>query len=99
MFPYHSMLKRLLGAALLVAFTFTTFSGALAQNQKLASSGFAAVSDTVGSGTLTFTFGTFASGTFTPNATAGSRTVTVAAGQSSLAGIRDALDTRTVVNA
>jgi flagellar hook-associated protein 2 len=64
----------------------------LAQNQKLVSAGYAATSDTVGSGSLTFTFGTFASGTFTPNATAGARTVTIASGQSSLAGIRDAVN-------
>ena len=64
----------------------------LAQNQKLVSNGYAATSDTVGSGSLTFTFGAFASGVFTPNATAGARTVTIASGQSSLAGIRDAVN-------
>jgi flagellar hook-associated protein 2 len=79
-------------AAGAVAGRYTLEVSALAQNQKLASNGFAAVSDTVGSGTLTFNFGTYSAGTFTPNATAGSRTVTIAAGQSSLAGIRDAVN-------
>jgi flagellar hook-associated protein 2 len=75
-----------------VAGRYSLEVSALAQNQKLASNGFATVGDTVGSGTLTFTFGTFAGGTFTPNASAGSRTVTIAPGQSSLAGIRDAVN-------
>jgi flagellar hook-associated protein 2 len=65
---------------------------ALAQAHKLASSGFATEADTVGSGTLTFTFGTWAAGTFTANASAATGTVTIGAGQSSLAGIRDAVN-------
>jgi flagellar hook-associated protein 2 len=79
-------------AAGAVAGRYSLEVSTLAQNHKLASSGFAAVSDTVGSGTLTFNFGTYSGGTFTPNATAGSRTVTIAPGQSSLAGIRDAVN-------
>jgi flagellar hook-associated protein 2 len=80
------------GSSGAVAGNYSLEVSALAQNQKLVSNGFAAVSSTVGSGSLTFTFGTFASGAFTPNASAGSRTVTIAAGQSSLAGIRDAVN-------
>jgi flagellar hook-associated protein 2 len=64
----------------------------LAQSQKLVSGGYAAISDAVGSGTLTFNFGTFAAGSFTPNAATGARTVTIAPGQGSLAGIRDAVN-------
>jgi flagellar hook-associated protein 2 len=64
----------------------------LAQSQKLVSAGYGAISDTVGSGILTFTFGTFAGGTFTPNASSGARTVSIAPGQASLAGIRDAVN-------
>jgi len=76
----------------------------LAQAHKLASNGFASIASSVGTGSLTFTFGTFAGGTFTPNATAGSKTVTIAPGQDSLAGIRDAVNaanvgvTATIVN-
>jgi flagellar hook-associated protein 2 len=64
----------------------------LAQSQKLASAGFASVSDVVGSGSLTFTFGTFAAGAFTPSATAGARTVTIPAGADSLVAVRDAVN-------
>ncbi|HSV20207.1 MAG TPA: flagellar filament capping protein FliD [Casimicrobiaceae bacterium] len=64
----------------------------LAQAHKLVSNGFATVADTVGNGTLTFTFGTYAGGTFTPNANAGAKTVTIAPGQDSLAAIRDAVN-------
>lgn len=64
----------------------------LAQAHKIASSGFASSADTVGSGTLTFRFGTFANGMFTANASAPTGTVTIAPGQSSLAGIRDAVN-------
>ena len=76
----------------------------LAQAHKVASAGFASTSDTVGTGTLTFAFGTFAAGTFTANADAPAKTVTIAAGQDSLAGIRDAVNaagigvTATIVN-
>lgn len=64
----------------------------LAQSQKLASAGFASVSDVVGSGSLTFTFGTFAAGAFTPSGTAGARTVAIPAGADSLAAVRDAVN-------
>ena len=76
----------------------------LAQNQKLVSAGFASATDTVGTGTLTFTFGTWSGASFTPNPAAGAHTVTIAPGQSSLAGIRDAVNaadigvTATIVN-
>lgn len=65
---------------------------ALAQAHKIASSGFATETDTVGTGTLTFTFGTWSAGTFTANPSAAIGTVAIAAGQSSLAGIRDAVN-------
>lgn len=75
----------------------------LAQAQKLASSGFATTADHVGTGTLTFDFGTFDGTSFTPNGN-GAKTVTIAAGQDTLAGIRDAVNaanigvTATIVN-
>ena len=76
----------------------------LAAAQKLASAGFAATTTAVGSGTLSFDFGSFNGTTFTSNGTTGSKTVTIPAGQNSLAGIRDAVNaaaigvTATIVN-
>ncbi|MDQ6620898.1 MAG: flagellar filament capping protein FliD [Pseudomonadota bacterium] len=75
----------------------------LAQAQKLASGGFTNSTDPVGTGTLTFELGSFDGTAFTPGS-AGSKTVTIAAGQNSLAGIRDAVNvagvgvTATIVN-
>lgn len=110
--PFRSMAATVGNASVVTATTgagavagrYSLEVSALAQSHKLASNGFAAVTNTVGSGALTFTFGTFAAGTFTPNASAGARTVTIAAGQSSLSGIRDAVNaagvgvTATIVN-
>ena len=64
----------------------------LASSQKLVSAGFATTASTVGDGTLTFTLGTFSGGVFTPSATGGARTVTISPAQSSLVGIRDAVN-------
>ncbi len=64
----------------------------LAQAQKLKSSVFAATSSSVGSGTLTIDFGTYDANTFTLNPDKSSKSITIAAGQSSLAGIRDAIN-------
>jgi flagellar hook-associated protein 2 len=77
---------------------------ALAQAQKLVSGGFASTSTTVGSGTLTFTFGTTDGTTFTTDTAQAVRQVTIAPGQGTLAGIRDAINaaaigvTATIVN-
>lgn len=77
---------------------------ALAQAQKLVSSGFATLADTVGTGTLTFAFGNTNGGVFTADPDQGTKTVTISAGQNSLAGIRDAVNaanigvTATIVN-
>ena len=64
----------------------------LAQAQKLASKAFTNTTDTVGTGTLTIQFGTWSGGVFTANATKASQTVTIGSGNSSLAGIRDAIN-------
>lgn len=64
----------------------------LAQAHKIASTGFTSEADPVGTGTLTFTFGTWAAGTFTANASAAIGSVAIGAGQSSLAGVRDAVN-------
>jgi flagellar hook-associated protein 2 len=77
---------------------------ALAQAQKLVSNGFASTGSAVGTGTLTFTFGTTAGTVFTADATQPAQSVTIAAGQDSLSGIRDAINaarvgvTATIVN-
>ena len=65
---------------------------ALAQAQTLASAGFATTGDSVGTGTLTFEFGTYSGGAFTASAGAPSKTVTIGVGQSTLAGVRDAVN-------
>jgi len=63
----------------------------LAQSHKIASTGFAGVNDVVGTGTLTFDFGTVSGATFATNG-AGAKTVTIGAGRATLAGIRDAVN-------
>lgn len=86
-------------------FTATASSGAsigthsidvqvLAQAQKLASSPFATTDTTVGTGTLTFQFGTYNAGTnsFTLNANKAAKSVVIGAGNQTLAGIRDAVN-------
>ena len=74
-----------------VAGTYGITVSQLAQAQKLASTGFATTGDQVGSGTLTFDFGTFDGTSFTSNGS-GVKTVAIAAGQNTLAGIRDAVN-------
>ena len=64
----------------------------LAASQKLASSAFTNVTDTVGTGTLTFQFGTTSGGVFTANASKSAQVVTIGAANSSLSGVRDAIN-------
>ncbi len=64
----------------------------LAQSHKIASAGFTNTTDTVGSGTLTIQFGTWNGTSFTANADKATKTVTIASSQSSLVGIRDAVN-------
>ncbi len=66
----------------------------LAQQQKLVSGGFSSTADTVGSGGLTIQFGTYdaTGGTFQPNSSKASQTITIPAGINTLAGIRDAIN-------
>jgi flagellar hook-associated protein 2 len=77
---------------------------ALAQSQKLVSTGYTSTSSAVGSGTLTFTFGTTDAGTFTADTAQAVQQVTIAPGQATLAGVRDAINaaaigiTATIVN-
>jgi flagellar hook-associated protein 2 len=76
---------------------------ALAQNQRLVAAGQATTTASIGTGTLTFDFGTISGGSFDAQTgkytgaaftTGGSgvRTVTIAAGSGSLAGIRDSIN-------
>lgn len=64
----------------------------LAQGQKLASTAFTDTTSAVGTGVLTFQLGTFSGGVFTPNAAKATQTVTIGADDSSLQGIRDAVN-------
>ena len=64
----------------------------LAQSHKLKSTVFATTSSSVGSGTLTIQFGTYSSGTFTLNPDKAAQSITISSGNSSLSGIRDAIN-------
>lgn len=64
----------------------------LAQAQKLKSEAFATTDASIGSGTMTIQFGTYSGGSFTLNPDKSARTITLASGQSSLAGVRDAIN-------
>jgi len=84
--------------------SYTLAVTSLAQAQKIASNGFSTTSAAVGTGTLTFTFGTTSGSTFTADASQPAQSVTIAAGQNSLSGIRDAINaaqvgvTATIIN-
>jgi flagellar hook-associated protein 2 len=66
----------------------------LAQQQKVRSDGFASLSSAVGSGTLTIQYGTYDSGnnTFSLNSAKAAQTITVDPSNSTLAGVRDAIN-------
>ncbi|MBI3375629.1 MAG: flagellar filament capping protein FliD [Betaproteobacteria bacterium] len=64
----------------------------LALAQKLKSEPFLTAGAEVGSGKLTISFGTYSGDTFTLNPDKATREITIAAGQDSLAGVRDAIN-------
>src|SRR5690349_19292386 len=66
----------------------------LAQQQKVASAGFASLSSVIGSGTLTIQYGTYDSGTntFSLNSAKAAQTITIDPSNSTLAGVRDAIN-------
>ena len=64
----------------------------LAKSQKLATAAFTNVTDIVGTGTLTFQFGTNNGGVFTANSAKAAQTVTISSANSTLGGIRDAIN-------
>ncbi len=78
----------------------------LAQQQKLASAGYASIDDVVGSGTLTIQFGTYDgdSNSFTANADKAAKSISIDPAKNTLAGVRDAINaanagvTATIVN-
>ena len=72
--------------------TYSIEVTALAQAQKLTSAAFAAPDGTAGSGTLQIQMGAFAAGVFTPNPDKAALTVTIGPGQSTWAGVRDAIN-------
>ncbi len=63
----------------------------LAQSHRVASAAFTSTADTVGTGTITFRFGTY-DGTFTANPAKAIENVTIDATNNSLQGIRDAVN-------
>jgi flagellar hook-associated protein 2 len=89
------------GSSIAVPGTYSLQVSSLAQAQKLVASGQATSNTAIGSGTLTFDFGTISGGTstngvysgssFTSNAS-GVKTVTIDSGNNTLAGIRDAIN-------
>lgn len=64
----------------------------LAQSHKLKSGTFTALTSTVGTGTITFEFGTYSGGVFTPNGDKAAKTLTVDSSNNTLSGIRDAIN-------
>lgn len=66
----------------------------LAQSQKLASVGFANITDPVGTGTLTISFGDYAAvgNTFTANAAKANVVIPITSANNTLAGVRDAIN-------
>ncbi|MDP2808813.1 MAG: flagellar filament capping protein FliD [Rhodocyclaceae bacterium] len=71
---------------------------ALAQSHKLKSAAFTDTTSAVGTGTLTFQYGTYDSGTntFTANSSHASETVAIDSQHSSLSGIRDAINAASI---
>ena len=64
----------------------------LAEAQKLKSANYTSTTTTIGSGTLTIQFGTYSGGTFTLNAEKAAQSITISPANSSLSGIRDAIN-------
>lgn len=76
----------------------------LAQAHKLKSTTFNALTDSVGTGTITIDFGTYSGGNFTLNPDKATKTITINPGADSLTSVRDAINaanagvTATIVN-
>ena len=68
----------------------------LAQSQKLQSTAFAATSTTIGTGTLNISFGTYTDDLTGFTSSKASKSITIGASQSSLSGVRDAINAANV---
>ena len=79
-------------SATAVAGTHSIEVQALARAQTLAAVAQPSTATTIGSGTITLQLGTYAGGAFTANPDRASKTITIAPGQASLAGVRDAIN-------
>ena len=64
----------------------------LARSQTLVFDGFTSATDNVGTGSLNFEFGTWASGSFTANSAISSNSLTIASGADSLSEVRDQIN-------
>jgi len=72
----------------------------LAAAHRLKSGTFQSITDTVGTGTLSIQYGSFAAGTFTQNGSAPTHNITIDSTNNTLAGVRDAINKANVgVNA
>ncbi len=72
--------------------TYSIEVQALAQAHKLKSAAFATSATTVGTGTLTIQFGTYSGGVFSLNSDKAAKTISIDSNNSSLAGVRDAIN-------
>lgn len=72
--------------------TYSMEVQSLAQAQKLKSAAFTDIGSAIGTGKLTISFGTYDADTFTLNPEKSSVDVTIAAGQNTLTGVRDAIN-------
>lgn len=74
--------------------TYSIETTRLAQPQSLSTIGYASTAAVVGTGTLTFSYGTYNSGTntFTVNGSKPTQTVTIDAAHNTLSGVRDAIN-------
>ena len=72
--------------------TYSLEVQALAQSQKIKSGNYADTTAAIGTGTLTIQFGTYSGGAFTLNPDKAAESITIAADQSSLGGVRDAIN-------
>jgi flagellar hook-associated protein 2 len=72
--------------------TYSLEVQSLATNQKVKSPAFQQIGSAVGTGKITISFGTYNADTFTLNPDKASTEITIASGQNSLTGIRDAIN-------
>lgn len=75
-----------------IAGSYSLLVTTLAQAHKLRTGAFTAETSTVGTGTLTFEFGTYSGGVFTTNADKATKTITIDSSNNTLSGIRDAIN-------